>query len=84
VYNVLINDAYMQRYKLVAIAIWLNPRLSTTVGMADRTEMQAEKGGMTTGGMDDGRVGGKMGFLSASTQISKGDNKFHNIASGAF
>jgi hypothetical protein len=52
--------------------------------MADRTEKQAEKGGMTTGGMEGGRVGGKMGFLSSSTQISKGDNKFHNIASGAF
>jgi hypothetical protein len=48
--------------------------------MADRTEKQAEKGGMTTGGMEGGRVGGKMGFLSPSTQISIGDNKFHNIA----
>ncbi len=25
----LVNDAYMQRYKLVAITMWLNPRLST-------------------------------------------------------
>jgi hypothetical protein len=25
----LINDAYMQRYKLVAFTMWLNPRLST-------------------------------------------------------
>ncbi len=25
----LVNDAYMQKYKLVTITMWLNPRLST-------------------------------------------------------